>query len=160
MNKVMKLIVLAGVFLLSFGCSNNVNQSSISVGEVSANELLATQKKFFTSYEQFTVSNQDILLINQWPSSIHVEVFFGVWCHDSEREVPRLLKLLNHNSSVTKNLIALDYQKSEPNGSAKQKAVKYTPTIILYKNNKEIGRIIERPNKSLVADMDEMIQLN
>ncbi|MDG1751060.1 MAG: thioredoxin family protein [Thalassotalea sp.] len=160
MNNVTKLIILSGIFSLLLGCANTTEQTSISVGEITTNELFSTQQSFFTPYEKLTVSSQDILLIKQWPSTVHVEVFFGTWCHDSQREVPRLLKLLSYNPAVTRSLIALDYQKSEPRGLAEQKAIKYTPTIILYRNNVEIGRIIERPSKSLVADMDEMIQLS
>ena len=160
MNKALKLIIFSGFLSLLQSCANTHEQAPLLVGKISADELLSTQKSFLAPYEQFTVSSQDTLLVNQWPSTLHVEVFFGSWCHDSQREVPKLLKLLEHNLSITKSLIALDYQKSDPEGVAKQKAIKYTPTIILYKNNQEIGRIIERPNKSLVEDIDEMIKLS
>jgi thiol-disulfide isomerase/thioredoxin len=160
MNKVFKNIILTSIFFLFVGCTSTTNQSSLSIGKISQSELLSTHKSFLDPYDQTKISSQDILLINQWPNTIHVEIFFGTWCHDSQREVPRLLKLLSHNLTITNSLIALDYQKSEPEGLAEQKMIKYTPTFILYKNNKEIGRIIERPIKSLVADMDEMIKLS
>lgn len=160
MNKVIKIILFTGVFSLLQSCANTHEQTAISIGQISTNELLSTQQSFLVPYEQFTVSSQDILLIKQWPSTVHVEVFFGTWCHDSQREVPKLLRLLTYNQAITKLLIALDYQKSDPEGLAKQKAIKYTPTIVLYKNDQEIGRIIERPSKSLIEDIDEMIKLN
>jgi hypothetical protein len=36
--------------------------------------------------------------------------------------------------------------------------IKYTPTFIVYQNNQEIGRVIERPKVSLIADINEFIQ--
>jgi hypothetical protein len=55
-------------------------------------------------------------------------------------------------------LLALDYQKSEPNGRAKEANIKYTPTFIISLAEKEIGRIIERPKESLVGDISDMLK--
>lgn len=160
MNKVLKFGMLVGLFSLLVGCANTAKQPSFALGEISKTNLLTTYQSFSTPYEQFTVSTEEQLLIKQWPSNIHIEVFFGTWCHDSQREVPRLLKLLSYTPTVDHQLIALDYQKSDPKDLAKNKGIKYTPTIILYKNNKEIGRVIERPTNSLVLDINEMINFN
>jgi len=58
---------------------------------------------------------------------------------------------------VIARLFGLDYTKSEPSGRAKIHDIKYTPTFIVYQNNREIGRIIERPKVSLIADISAML---
>ena len=78
-------------------------------------------------------------------------------CHDSEREVPKFLKITAQASTLTSRLIGLNYDKLEPGGSAKKHDIRYTPTFVVYQNNKEIGRIIERPKVSLTADISAML---
>lgn len=157
MNKIFKLIVGSFCIAVLTGCMNTSEKRTLSVGQLTSEELFSSHESFLFSYDNFTISEKDISLVKQWPDTIRIEVFFGTWCHDSQREVPRLLKLLNHNSTILVDLIGLDYQKTEPQGLTVSKDIKYTPTIIIYKNNKEVGRIIERPNLSLVADMTDII---
>jgi len=132
-----------------------------ALGVISENELLSDYADFKKNYQAFSISEQELEVIAQWPSNLKVDVFFGTWCHDSEREVPKLLKLLKANKHITPTLIALDFQKQDPEQSAKKHQVKYTPTIIIYKDSgkkEELGRIIERPKKSLVADINQLLQ--
>jgi len=46
-----------------------------------------------------------------------------------------------------------DNYKRSPNGEEWGLNILRVPTIIFYKNGREINRIIETPNKSLEADM-------
>ena len=80
---------------------------------------------------------------------------FGTWCHDSKREVPRMLRILDSAGVGTEqiSLIGVDINKTEPKGREKLYNLRNTPTLILLKNGKEVGRIIERPNVSLEADL-------
>ena len=78
-------------------------------------------------------------------------VLFGTWCHDSQREVPRLLKLLEQSkvelNSLT--LVAVDYNKQDPQGLAEQFQLKYTPTFIVIDQSKEQHRVVEKPQGTL-----------
>lgn len=82
-------------------------------------------------------------------------VFLGTWCHDSKREVPRFLKLLNAAKVQLDSLrlVAVGYDKLDPNGLAKQYDVRYTPTIIVSDGEKELVRMIEKPKQSIAADL-------
>ena len=127
---------------------------TLLVGEVSAEQLLLTHPRFARVYEQFQPDASALRL----PEEVQVLVFFGTWCHDSEREVPRLLKLLEAEglSEEKLTLIALDYRKREPEGRAALFKVRYTPTAIFIRDDGEVGRIIERPNVSLYEDIKAM----
>ena len=76
-----------------------------------------------------------------------MRVLFGTWCHDSQREIPKLLRMLEDiNLKPEKiSLIGLDYDKNEPLNRGEMLGVKRTPTIIFYKDEIEIGRIEETP---------------
>jgi len=150
-------IFLALLYTLT-ACNSTGTKMEMAVGEIKVSQLFTKYEVFEKSFRAFDVSENDKVKIQQWPENIHIEVYFGTWCHDSEREVPRLLKLLENNKSINTQLIALDFQKSDPLGKSTVKGIKYTPTIIVYQNDKELGRIIERPKYSLVADINSLIQ--
>ena len=117
------------------------------VGDISRQQLLGNYPEFARGHRTYSVGEMGFEL----PQDVTVTVFFGVWCHDSEREVPRLLRVLDalgvDDSAVT--LIALDTTKREPAGRALQHGVKFTPTFIFYIGGGEVGRIVERPESSL-----------
>ena len=90
---------------------------------------------------------------------ISIKIFMGTWCHDSKREVPRLYKILDE--------LYYDYENFEIIGLTKDKkgyfqdyasfGITNTPTIIFYRNDLEIGRIIEEPKGSLEDQMARII---
>jgi thiol-disulfide isomerase/thioredoxin len=90
---------------------------------------------------------------------LRIEVLFATWCHDSEREVPRLLKILEtagvESSAV--ELVALDFNKTEPKGRAASKVLQYTPTFIFSVRDEEIGRIVERPIGTLETAIESIM---
>jgi len=86
---------------------------------------------------------------------VSITLILGSWCHDSHREVPRFIKILDEIRFPFQKLTmnALDTKKNSPDYDAKSNNVNRVPTAIIYRNGKEIGRIIETPNKSLEKDL-------
>ena len=89
---------------------------------------------------------------------LSVLVLFGTWCHDSERDVPRLLKLLEQSQVKIKELklVGVNYNKQDPEGLHRDFDLRYTSTIILLDGDRELGRIVERPNVSIGEDLAAM----
>ena len=152
-------VTLSSIMLVIVsGCANSqMEKAPMTIGKISQQQLMAKHKIFQQGYQAFQLSALEIAEINRWPKDLHIDVYFGSWCHDSVREVPRFLKIVAQSPTLSNRLIALDYAKSEPSGSAKNQDIKYTPTFIVYQNDKEIGRIIERPKVSLTADISAML---
>ncbi len=159
MKNLLFIISLALMFNLLGGCASTHSSEKLVVGEITAEQLIAEYQSFSSNFNAVKVSEQQQQQVANWPSDLVIEVYFGTWCHDSQREVPRLLKLLEYNKNISVKLIALDYQKSDPQGLAQAKGVKYTPTIIVYRDNKEVGRVVERPKESLSADISKAMEL-
>lgn len=69
--------------------------------------------------------------------------------------MPRLLKLLNLAGITDESveLYALDLKKKDPKGMASAMDLSYTPTFIFYVGGREIGRIVEKPEESLISDI-------
>ena len=83
----------------------------------------------------------------------------GVKCHDSEREVPRLIKILDEIKFLDNKLkiYLLKQNKTSDSGFEKGKNITNTPTIIFYKNSIEINRIVEFPVETLERDIYKII---
>ena len=128
------------------------------LGDISQAELLERHEVFKRNYDAYEVTAG----IDGLPADLKVKILFGTWCHDSEREVPRMLKLLAASGVKEDNisLISLDIRKEEPEGRAKALDVRFTPTFIFFSDDVELGRIIERPVESLQADIAEMVGLS
>ena len=86
-------------------------------------------------------------------------VFFGTWCGDSRREVPRLLKLFDAmglpEGSV--ELVALDRTdealKRSPDGEERGREIYRVPTLIVERDGEEVSRLVEHPVLSLERDL-------
>lgn len=152
-SKAFTLIVL---MLLTSCASSTVSSKNTLSGIISKESLLANEPLFNEGYQAFTITKKDNLKVKGWPNNLHIDIYFGTWCHDSQREVPKLLSILDNNQNVSFKLISLDVEKNAPQHLAKMHEIKYTPTFIIFLGKKEIGRIIERPTQNFIDDITDM----
>lgn len=151
MKKIYQLIFLS-LFTYTLSASETNAMNSYAIGDISIKTLFETNEDFQTNYQEYQPGN---LLDPVLFRDIEIYVLFGTWCHDSQREVPRLLRLLN-TLNIQENyihLIGLNFSKNEPQDRGKYFQVKKTPTFVFLRNQKEIGRIVEMPKISLEADL-------
>lgn len=93
-----------------------------------------------------------------------IQIFFGSWCGDSRREVPKFLRILDDAKYKNRKIIGVnnvfeDYKQS-PFGEEKGMNIHRVPTFVFYKDETEIGRIVESPIKSLEEDMIDVLSSN
>ena len=93
-------------------------------------------------------------------SELKMTLVLGTWCHDSHIQVPRMIKLLKELKFPMSSLeiFAMDTHKKAPGIDIKVIDVKLVPTLIIYKGEKELGRIVESPKVSIEADLLEIIK--
>ena len=158
--KTIHSILIGIVVLISISaCGTKPDiEPEMSLGEISQSQLFVNNKVFADGFKSTQLSTEEIKSINSWPETLRVAIYFGTWCHDSQREVPRFLKIASTNNHISTQLVALDHHKTDPHGLAQNKGIKYTATFIVSIGDKEIGRIIERPRESLVTDISNMLQ--
>jgi thioredoxin 1 len=150
MKKIYQLFFLS---LFAYSCaSETYPMDPYAVGDISIKTLFENHEGFQDNYEEYQPGN---LLDPALFSDIEIYVLFGTWCHDSQREVPRFLQLLN-SLNIQENyihLIGLNFLKNEPLDRGKSFQIRKTPTFVFLRNQKEIGRIVEMPEISLEADL-------
>lgn len=154
------LLLLMLLSLASCQSSSSEAQKPIEMlGTVTTQAVLDGDQRFAQNYESYQPASAEIAAVQKIDGKSLI-VLFGAWCHDSQREVPRLLKLLDSSGVKLKSLqlVAVNQQKQEPSGLHRTMALRFTPTIILMDGNTELGRIIERPQTSLGQDLADMLQ--
>lgn len=93
-----------------------------------------------------------------------VQLFFGTWCGDSKREVPRMLKVLYQSGfkDTAIDLVAVSNHdtlyKQSPLHEERGLNIIRVPTLIVYQSGKEIGRIVETPVESIEKDIWKIMQ--
>lgn len=107
------------------------------------------------NYKAHELDTLTIKEINKKIKEVRIKVFMGTWCSDSQREVPAFYKILNQlDFDITKlEVIAVSQEKDTPDKLEEGFNIEYVPTIIIYKNEKEIGRFVEFAQETLEKDI-------
>ena len=92
-------------------------------------------------------------------SNYSIKIYFGSWCGDSKRELPRMMRLLKEINFPDKNiaLIGVDdsteVYKQSPKRLEAGLNIYRVPTFIIYDGKNEVSRIVEYPVKTLERDL-------
>jgi len=156
----MKNYLLSLLLLIISSCNENLSYD-YKDGEIDKNYLFnsSNTKWFLENYNSYET---DIFLgENNFDNldNFIIELYMGVKCHDSEREIPRLIKILDeiNFSDDQLNIYLLNSDKTSDYGYEKGKDITNTPTIIFYKDSIEINRIVEFPIETLERDIYKII---
>ena len=155
MKKIIYLLTLSII-----ACATN-EKYVMNEGEVDLDYLFNSPNTswFQKNYESYIVDEviqkMDFSKINEY----NIEIFMNTKCHDSEREIPRFLKILNTLNFSNENLriVLLNSEKKTIDGLEIGKDITNTPTIIFLKNSNEENRIVEFPFENLENDIFRII---
>ena len=171
MKNICYLFVLMNAFLL------NAQKINKTILDTKGKPFLIgkTNKKAFDTkpYEWFQ-KNYDTYYTNKnvikhFKDSLEnytIKAFYGTWCGDSRRELPKFYKVIEKANFNMNNLeaIAVDKKpeayKASPNGEEKGLNIHRVPTFIFYKNGKEINRIVEYPKQDFERDIYKIVTSN
>ena len=141
--------------------------SEILVGKCTRTSLLMTPYAgwFQKNYGDYIVDTATCVFIRPLLQHKKFTIFMGTWCGDSQREIPRLLKMLDccgvpeERVELVMVSNASDSYKQSPQHEEAGKNILRVPTILVEEHNKEIGRIVEYPVVSLEKDMLRILRL-
>jgi hypothetical protein len=86
-------------------------------------------------------------------------LFMGTWCGDSRREVPRMYKILDYCQVKLSRIQLINLNNSDtaykqsPGHEERGLNILRVPTLLIYENGHEVGRVVESPVASLEKDM-------
>ncbi|RMD50756.1 MAG: thiol reductase thioredoxin [Ignavibacteria bacterium] len=133
------------------------------IGNISLEQLKDSSFYWWYNSEyNFYQIDQDALneIKNNLFEDLRIKIFFGTWCSDSRRELPRFIKILDSLkfNKVNYELIAIDRDKKGLKDETEGWNVELVPTIIFLDKDEELGRIIESPEESLELDFETIIK--
>lgn len=132
-------------------------ESVMLVGKADRKGLhMAAFKDWFEpGYNDYKPDAETFKKLKPLLQNVSLVVFMGTWCEDSHRDVPHLYKILDEAGFNESNLtlITVSEDKTDPKDLISEYDIINVPTIIFYKNTKELGRIVEYPIETLEKDM-------
>ncbi|MDA1225454.1 MAG: hypothetical protein O3A67_01070 [Bacteroidetes bacterium] len=155
----MKKISLLFIGILFLSCSQNQNYLQ-DEGIVDIDYLKNSPKTYwfeenFQNYSVERINKENFSKLYNYD----IEIFMNTFCHDSQREIPRLIKILEKLNFPEQKLkiVLLSPNKKSKMGYEVNKNITNTPTIIFNLDNTEINRIVELPKESLENDILKII---
>lgn len=112
------------------------------------------------NYTNYKTDSLRIDSLKSFPKDYKLTVVLGTWCGDSKFQVPNLFKVLDQAAISTEHMqiIAVDGTKKVDNGSLDGLNITRVPTIIVRnQDGVEVGRITERPQVSIEADLLKIV---
>lgn len=131
----------------NFDVSYDTSGQKVLTGLLSRTDISGdTSFKWFAKNMQFgTADAAAITAFHKNAAKFQVIIFAGTWCDDSQNLLPVFYRLADKSgypdSSIT--LIGLDRNKKTLHNLHAVFNVTHTPTFIIMKDGKEIGRVVE-----------------
>lgn len=160
------ILLLVVISLISFACSStklhteNYRGHKILVGKGTKNDLLKSpyNQWFNSNYKNYVIDNNVIAKLKPVINDYDFKVLMGTWCPDSRAQTPVFYKVLEqagYNKNVEISFLPRKFKNYE---LARPYQLSRVPTIIVYRNKKEIGRIVESPTETIEKDLYQIIK--
>ncbi|HEX6084310.1 MAG TPA: peptidylprolyl isomerase [Thermoanaerobaculia bacterium] len=130
----------------------------LQIGTLSEERLLSIVPDYAQRRSEYT---PDITVLEMMKSYVRagdrMEVYMGTWCVDSQREVPKFLRIRDDLRSqfgveLPATFVAVDRSKQKPEALIAGKNVEKVATFIYYRGDAELGRIVEKTQSPLFED--------
>ena len=110
-------------------------------------------------YKTYKVDSLSLQGMKSEFDSLQFLVFGGTWCSDTQRELPRFIKICDAMGvqSDRMQLFMLDLQKKSAYIHVKVWQITAVPTFIVLRNGREIGRIVETPTPTLEKQLLQIV---
>ncbi len=110
---------------------------------------------FNSVYDMYEIDSATALSFKNKLYNIKITIVMGTWCSDSRRVVPKFLRVLDYLKFPDCNVSILAIGRNKKGGSKETDGmnIELIPTIIFYRDNLEIGRIVESPKETIEKDI-------
>ncbi len=167
------------VCLLLLSCQTNLENQALASNLSAGNILSADDDENFAlernqlnnaswfreMYDAYEPDKNAISAIEKHRNDIKFVVFGGSWCSDTRKALPKFYKVVEQaNVQASKiELYGVDHDKKSQENGGKGKSrsdefgINRVPEFIVFYKEKEVGRLNEKPSKSLEEDLAKML---
>ncbi len=160
------LFLITAIALLFQACKSYRWQTTdrnekILVGKITRKQLNVESFPWFKiNYLNYNSAvSTDILYLKAYRDRLTFLVFGGTWCEDTQSLLPKFYRILDEAQFPAKavTLYGVDRNKKSLHGETEKNNIVNVPTFIVYKDGKEIGRIVETVKVNIEVDLKEML---
>jgi hypothetical protein len=126
------------------------------VGDLSEEKIWQDVPNWRARMNKYTPDAASVTALKRVEPDATIIIAAGTWCGDSKHYVPELLRALHEtgNRHLHVKLVGIANKFADPVEFIKAHEIKKVPTIIVERNGREIGRIIESPvSKTMEEDL-------
>ncbi len=132
-------------------------KSNILIGRCNREGLKSEPfKPFFDeAYAKYAADENILKQLKKKISDVKILIVMGTWCEDSQEQVPAFFKLLDGFKFPDSHIeiIAVNRKKTAGDVDISALSIQRVPTFVFYRNDREIGRIVEKPSSTLEKSM-------
>jgi thiol-disulfide isomerase/thioredoxin len=156
------VILLAQIGFTQTQVTRDAHGNKVLVGFISKQELASdTAFTWFAQNQQGYTPNQDALqLLKANRDSVNIIAFGGTWCDDTKYILPKFFMLADaaglSQDHVT--IVGVDHDKKTIQHLSEAFGITNVPTLIVMRNGKELGRVVEYGHTGLFdKDLAEIL---
>jgi thiol-disulfide isomerase/thioredoxin len=130
------------------------------VGPLTREQILAGLPEWKAMLEAYAPDLDTIGRLRAVSEQVEIEIFLGTWCPDCRRHVSAFLKVIDmvENPMIRATYTGIPRAPEDRPKYIAGKDIERVPTFIIRFRGQEIGRIIETPQRSVEADLWEVLQ--
>jgi thiol-disulfide isomerase/thioredoxin len=111
------------------------------------------------NFESYVVDSATASQVKPHLRNKRFVLFMGTWCGDSRREVPRMYKILDYCRVKPTQIQLINLNNSDtaykqsPQHEEQGLNIRRVPTLLIFEDQREVGRVVESPVASLEKDL-------
>jgi len=151
----LRALIIASLFLV--GCAG-VPDEPVTLNHLPSQyaQVLDANEYFKKGYQNAEISSEQQTRATK-AGAFEVVAVYGDWCHDSHREIPRLIKLLESAPDAQASFHAVGFNKTLDAPVHDISSVEKTPTVFIYRNGQQLGVFVERSEAGIVEDILQIV---
>ncbi|HXU32463.1 MAG TPA: thioredoxin family protein [Thermoanaerobaculia bacterium] len=136
-------------------------EASVRVGKVTREQVEEAAPEWTMAEAKAAPDAAAARALGKVAPGASITIYLGTWCGDSRREVSRFFRALDEMGGefpAAVELIGVDEAKKEPADLLAGADVRYVPTIIVRRDGKEVGRIVESSPHGIETDLLDLLE--
>ena len=132
------------------------HKEKVLVGPLTLESLLDLPGWFGPDFARYMPGQPELEQLAPLMKGVEIVCLLGTWCEDSQREVPRMIRILQSLRDFDPSrltLIGVTKDKQSPGGEHIRYKLEKVSTFIILKDGEEKGRIVETPIGTIERDL-------
>jgi hypothetical protein len=137
-----------------------VSASRQAAEEITREKILAAGQQWQDRYDSYEPASEMVdALKAKLGADSRIDVYLGLWCPDSRRNLPQFIKIMDRvGTEVLVRYFGVPRRTSrDVKYYVEEMKVERVPTFIVYRDGKELGRIIENPKAGMLEDLMDIL---